>query len=180
MTDGVVCYDRYLKGDGSALESLVRIYGDALIRFSYSFLRDESAAEDVMDETFITLLVKRRHFREEKSLKAFLFKVARNKCLDYLRRDRRLTPLDEGAVGKLMGDAEEEAILSERNQRFYLALQELPPNYREALELFYLEGFSVEEIAAILRKNRKQVYNFLQRAKERLRKILKKEGFEYE
>ena len=177
MADGIGSYRRYLKGDVSALDDLLRIYGDALIRFAYSFLRDEPAAEDVMEECFIGLLAKKRHFPEERSLKAFLFKTARNRCVDVLRKRRRISPLDEHVESASPFDVEEEAFLSDRKRRLLAAMEGLSPGYREILELVYLEGFSAAEASAILHKSRKQIYNLLERAKTTLRGILNEEDF---
>lgn len=175
--DGESSYLRFLKGDASALEELVRAYGDALIRFAYSFLHDEALCEDVMEDAFATLLYKRREFPAERSFKAFLFRVVRNKCLDHLRFRKKVSPLRADLVEALLSDAEEEAMLSERDRQLYLCMQRLPTLYASVLQLVYLEGFHVREAGAILHKSPKQTYNLLQRAKSKLREILEKEGF---
>lgn len=177
MADGTASYKRYLMGESNALEDLLRIYGDALIRFAYSFLHDVHSAEDVMDECFVVLLAKRRDFSGEQSLKAFLFKTARNKCVDVLRKRKKVLPLDERAAGAMLFDAEEEALLSEKKRALYKALQTLPEGYGDVLKLVYLEGFTIEETAAILHKSKKQVYNLLSRARASLRGAVSEEVF---
>lgn len=177
MADGIGSYRRYLKGETSALEDLLRIYGDALIHFAYSFLHDECAAEDVMDECFIKLLSKTRLFPGEGSLKAFLFKIARNRCIDILRKRKKVLPLDERMEESFLSDTEEEAIHLEEKRRVRIALEGLPPGYREVLQLVYLEGFSAKEASTILHKSRKQIYNLLERARASLRGILNEEDF---
>ena len=181
MTDnGASSYHRFLKGDMNALEDLVSIHGDALVRFAYCFLGDRYAAEDVMEDTFAALIVRRKSFTDGAKLKAYLFKIARNKCMDVLRKRKRLTPLHEDVCEALFGDAEEDVFNAERNRKLYRALQNLPKAYRETLDLIYLEGFSVAETAAILHKNRKQIYNLLARSKRSLKEILEKEGLDDE
>lgn len=181
MTDnGASSYHRFLKGDMNALEELVGIYGDALVRFAYCFLGDPYAAEDVMEESFAALIVRRKSFTDGAKLKAYLFKIARNKCMDALRTRKRYAPLHEESCETLFGDAEQDVLNIERNKKLYGALQQLPKTYRETLDLVYLEGFSVAETAAILHKNRKQIYNLLARSKRTLKEILEKEGLHNE
>ena len=178
MTDnGVSSYHRFLKGDMNALEELVSIYGDALVRFAYCFLGDPYAAEDVMEEAFAALIVRRKSFTDGAKFKAYLFKIARNKCMDALRSRKRYTHLSEDACDTLFGDAETDVLNVERNKMLYGALQQLPKTYRETLDLVYLEGFTVAETAAILHKSRKQIYNLLARSKRTLKEILRKEGY---
>ena len=178
VTDnGASSYHRYLWGDTDALEELVRLFGDALVRFAYCFLGDPYAAEDVMEDCFAALIVKRKPVDDAK-LKAYLFKIARNKCIDVLRARGRIAPLNEETCEAMFSDAEEDAMRLEQNKRLYAAMQKLPTQYREVLDLVYFENFSPQETAAILRKTRKQIYNLLARAKTALKEILQKEGFD--
>ena len=181
MTDnGASSYHRFLKGEKDALEELVNIYGDALVRFAYCFLGDPYAAEDVMEDTFAALIVRRKSLADGAKLKAYLFKIARNKCMDALRKRTRYIRFDEDTTETFFGDAEQDVLNVERNKKLYGALQKLPKMYRETLDLVYLEGFSVAETAAILHKSRKQIYNLLARSKRSLKEILEKEGLDYE
>ena len=90
-------YRAWLAGNGVALESLVARHSDALVRFAYSYTGDEAAAEDVAADAFAVLVFKRRPFAEGARFRTYLYKIARNRALDLLRRNRRLTALPEGA-----------------------------------------------------------------------------------
>ena len=181
MTDhGASSYHRYLQGDAEALEELVRSYGDPLVRFAYCFLNDSYAAEDVMEDTFAALIVKRKKFTEQAKFKTYLFQIARNKCIDVLRARKRIVYLDENISNVLSGDPEADAVLSDRNKTLYRCVQELPDKYREVVDLVYFEGFSAAETATILHMSRKQVYNLLARAKANLKEILRKVGIDDE
>ena len=85
-------YRAWLAGNGVALESLVARHSDALVRFAYSYTGDEAAAEDVAADAFAVLVFKRRPFAEGARFRTYLYKIARNKALDLLRRNRRLAP----------------------------------------------------------------------------------------
>lgn len=176
MDYGLQCYTRFLHGDETGLEDLVREYGDSLVRFAYCFLKDSAAAEDVMEDTFTTLVVKRKKFEGRAQFRTYLFRIARNKCVDHLRARKRLVPLCDFENVLHGADPERDAMRSLRNETLYRCIEGLPAPYRESLLLFYFEGFSVAEISLILKKSRKQVYNLLARAKTTLKEFLSKEG----
>lgn len=181
MENGASSYHRYLNGDQSALEELVREYSDDLVRFIYLFVRSSAAAEDIMEDTFASLVTKRKHFFPRASFKAYLYKIAKNKCIDYLRsRERRVVPLDDVERVLCAEDGEKSLLQRERAKALYCALDKLFEPYREVLYLFYFENFTVEELCAATKQNKKQVYNLLARARKSLKEILKKEGFEDE
>ena len=181
MTDyGASSYHRYLQGDDSALEELVREYGDVLVRFAYCFLNDYYSAEDVMEDTFATLIVKRKKFSERAKFKTYLFKIARNKCIDILRTRRKTVELEDNLSDLLSDSPESAAMLTDRNKMLYKSILKLTEAYRQVLILVYFEEFSIEETGKILHKNRKQIYNLLSRARASLKEILIKEGINSE
>lgn len=180
MERGTELYNQYLRGDNGALEQLVIGYGDELIGYAYCFLRDFAAAEDVMEDTFATLIVKRKRFVARAPFEAYLFRIARNKCLDRLRKAKRETSLNDVAAFSDFSSAEYDALKSIRDEKVYKAMLTLPQDYRDVLYLMYYQGFSVDEIRAARSKNKKQVYNLLSRAKAALKEILIKEGIGHE
>lgn len=178
---GAELYAEYLRGDNAALEALVARYGDSLVGYAYCILRDFSAAEDAMEDSFAALIVKRKKFRESGvPFEAYLFRIVRNKCMDYLRRAGRETVLDDAAYVNSNRDVEKDALKSVRDEKVYRALFRLPEAYREALYLMYYRDFSADEISAALKKSKKQVYNLLARGKAALKQILVKEGIGHE
>ena len=86
-------YRDFLGGDMQALERLVQLHGDALTRFAYCIVKDADAAEDVTADTFAALIVKRKKFREGATFKTYLYTVARNKAIDYVRKNGKNRPL---------------------------------------------------------------------------------------
>lgn len=172
-----VLYAAFLGGDKGALEQLVMMHGDALTRFAYCIVRNDAAAEDVMADTFATLIVRRKKFREGAKFRTWLYTVARNRAIDYVRKYGRQRTLS-GLENVLVGMNGEDALLArQRNETLYICLQQLPEQYKEVLYLNYFDGFSVKEICHILKKNEKQVYNLLSRARSTLKEILVKEGY---
>ncbi len=177
MTDpGTHAYIQYLRGDDRGLEELVAIFSDMLVRFACRITNDPAAAEDIAEDAFVALISKRKYFGNDAALRAYLFRTVRNKCYDHLRFRRRLVALDEN----LISDALQELERREHSRMLYTALAALHGPYRDAVYLVYLEGFSVEECAAILKRTKKQVYNLLARGKTALKEQLEKEGYSHE
>jgi len=178
--NGESSYRRFLRGDQNGLAELICAYSDALVRFAYSFTRDSTQAEDIVSESFAVLCLKRKHFPDENRLRAYLYKIVRNRSLDYLRRHRSHVPLEdlENVLGT--GDPEQKHLLDQRNALIYACMQRLPEQYRQVLVLAYLEDFPPKQIGAILHQPAKRVYNLLARARKTLKELLEKEGVTYE
>lgn len=166
MTERLLaCYREYCSGDNGALEALVGLMSDALVRYACKLV-DPASAEDAAEDAFVALLSRRRKFADDGHLRAFLFKVTRDRCYDVLRRRKRLLPLEENYAAPFP---------SHPHGELYRALGAIREDYREAVYLVYLEGFSADECAVILKRSKKQVYNLLARGKAALRKLLKEE-----
>lgn len=174
------CWEAFLRGDNRGLEELVRAYSDPLVRFAYCFVKDSEAAEEIMEEGFATLVFKRKRFHESENLRAYLYKIVRNKCVDYLRARKRYAPMDDVERVLFATDGEEDVIKRENARLVYLCMQKLPPQYAEILYLSYFEEYSVAELCQILKRTKKQIYNLLSRAKLSLKELLIKEGISYE
>lgn len=174
-------YRRFLDGDQDGLAELIKDHRDGLMLFIQGFTGDILLAEEITEDTFVKLVVKKPRFRGKSSFKTFLFTLAKNAAADYFRRNRRYAvPLDE-CRGLCQAEEIETAYLKEsRKIAVHRALEKLGKDYRQVLYLAFFEDFSNEEIAKIMHKNKRQVENLLYRAKQSLKNELLKEGFEYE
>ncbi len=146
-------------------------YGDSILRLAYSYLHNMSDAEDIVQETLIKYMKTAPEFENETHEKAWLLRVASNLSknkIDY-NKVRQADELDETLK------AEEREDLS----FVWEAVKALPKNYREAVHLFYHEGYSTKEIASILRRNESTVRSDLKRGREKL-KIMLKEVYDFD
>lgn len=175
VQQGLIGYRRFLQGDSAALEETVRFYSDALVRFARHYVQDPAIAEDIMENAFVALIVKRKKFDAEEKLRAYLYKTVRNGCLSHLRGEKHLASLDENADRLLGGGVESEVLRRERQEVVRKALEKLPKQYEEALILSYYNGLNVQELCDALGKNEKQIYNLIGRARVALKKQL--EGY---
>lgn len=169
-------YLKYLDGDVNALQQLVEKYSDGLVRFAFCFVASSAVAEDIMEDTFATVIATKRRFSPKAKFKTYLYKIARNKCIDYLRFHKKFVPLCDLENVLVFNDDDTDVDKREDKRVLYECLQQLPREYRDVLQLSYLEGFDTQEICTIMHKNTKQVYNLLARAKQRLKILLEKEG----
>lgn len=174
---GESSYRRNPAADPQELERLVRTYADPLVRYAYTIVGSSAAAEDVMEDTFAHLLAHGGNFPDEGSIRSWLYKVAHNKAINYLRKHKREVPLQDVEQVLYGGSLEADLIRQERNEVLYLCLQKLPKQYREVLQLRYLENFSQSQICGITGLSVKQVYNCLHRGRVALKEYLLKEGF---
>ena len=173
-------YLRFLQGDNDAMEELVRVYSDELVRFAYCYVKNADVAEDIMENAFASLIVKRRRFSLKDNVRAYLYKAVRNKSIDYLRAHKKFVPLSDVETVLQGGETETSVLRKECNRAVYRCMQQLPTQYQETLYLAYFEDYGAEEIAKITQKTKKQVYNLLARAKAALKTLLEKEGISYE
>lgn len=178
MDVGTELYLQYVGGNANALQKLVEMYSDGLVRFAYCFVASSCVAEDIMEDTFATVVALKRRFSPRASFKTYLYKIARNKCIDHIRFHKRFVPLNDFENVLTFADVESDVDINERKRILYGCLQQLPRDYRDVLQLSYLEGFETQEICTIMRKSTKQVYNLLARAKQSLKILLEKEGIE--
>lgn len=174
---GESSYRRNPAENPQELERLVHTYADPLVRYAYTIVGSSAAAEDVMENTFAHLLTHGGHFPDEGSIRAWLYKVAHSKAINYLRRHKREVPLQDVEQVLYGGSLEADLIRQERNEVLYLCLQKLSVQYREVLQLKYLENFSQAQICNITGLSVKQVYNCLHRGRVALKEYLIKEGF---
>ena len=176
MQTGEYYYRKYVNGDDSAFEEIVKIYYDGLILFINGYLHSLTDAEDVASECLLYIAIYKRRFNFKNSLKTYLYTIARSKSLNFLKkRKRNQTENLEGykdltSSNLLLDDL---LIKKESSTELYNAIERLPDEMKTALYLFYFEDMSYEEISAIMSKNLKQIDNLLYRAKKQLKEILK-------
>jgi RNA polymerase sigma-70 factor (ECF subfamily) len=184
MDNGASSYNRFLRGDNSGLEELVEMYNDGLILFINAYVNDLSASEDLAADTFLELIVKKCKFEESGKFKTWLFKIARNNAVDYLRKRKRHKSAEQLAdtnAETADPDTPESLLLrSERDRQLHAAIAELNADYARVLHLLYFEEMSYEQAGRVLRKTTKQIKNLAYRARQSLKVGLEKEGFDYE
>ena len=149
-------------------EALLDRHGESILRLAYSYLHNQSDAEDILQDTLIQYLRTSPTLESPAHEKAWLLRVAGNLSKNLLR-----------AQGYRQADQLEETLVAqEREDLSYVwdAVKALPVPYREAIHLFYYEGYSTAQIAQILDQKESTVRSRLKRGREKLRPLLEEVG----
>ena len=183
MDNGASSYRRFLNGDDEGLTLIIKEYKDGLILYLNGYVNNIYVAEDIMEETFFKLAVKKPKFNENSSFKTWLYTIGRNVAIDYIRRNYKFST---SSIEDMENYIKEEInlenlyIKSERKIIIHKAMSNLKPEYYQVLWLCFFEEFSNEETAKIMGKSKRQIENLVYRAKQSLKLLLNKEGFQYE
>ena len=142
---------RYLKGDEEALEVLIKRYLKPIYSFVYKNVGDSEAAEDITQETFVKMWKNLKRFQRSKSFKSWIFTIAKNSSIDFLRRKKQAVPLsfiEEFLPEKndFTEEIEQKSILAD----FKTAIKNLSPSYQAVVLLKYESGLTFKEIAKFL------------------------------
>ena len=167
--DGLLA-ERCATGDASAFRVLVRRHHARLHAHAWRILMDSSAAEDVAQEVFLKLWSGSARFDAARgALVPWLLRITTNACLDARRRLKSIAPLEDAEI--IADSAPGPEALAEQ-QLLMSRMATMPPRQRSALALFYLEGFTMAEIAEALETNAKAVEGLLSRGREGLRALV--------
>lgn len=172
---GKGCASSY-RMDEARFEELYLLYGNDVLRMSYFYLGDRQKAEDVTQDVFLKLYTGNPDLVEGKE-KAWLLKVALNKCRDVWRAAwvkrvvlgspaMELTP----APGSMDDRLEKQELMN--------AIHMLPADFRDVVLLHYYQGFGIAEIAQMLEVPEGTISSRLSRARKKLEVILKERGYQ--
>lgn len=151
-----------LEGDAEAFEALLMPHRGIVLQHCMQVVGNEAAAEDVMQEACVKAFRGLASFRQQAAFGTWLWRIAHNLCLNYLRQKKEGLPLDEGQVQAKEGDS---CLMQE-------CLECLPEKQRGVFEMFYVERLSQKEIAERLGVPCGTVRSRLYYAKKRLRGVL--------
>lgn len=169
--------------DGEAFRALVEMHQSKVYHLLLGMLRDEDQAQELTQETFVKAWKGLPTFRGDSTLWTWLYRIAYHTALDYLRKRKRqedLVLLEESGVELPKGtqnDPLELVIKRDKEEDLHQALARLSFRQRAVLILYYFQGLSYREIAAVTRRPLGSIRADLHRGKEKLRQmIIKKWG----
>lgn len=143
----------------------VRLLEGSLYRTAVSLLNNRQDAEDAIQEALCTAYEKRHTLKSPEKFKPWLLKILTNTAYDILRRRKPVVSLEDAGP-----------VASEEDPTRHLALAQavaqLPPDYRQAVNLFYYEDLSIRQIAEITGYGENVIKTRLFRARQRLRALL--------
>ncbi len=159
-------------GDKDAFAELIERYERPLRYFINRLLDNSELTEDIFQDTWLTVISRIHGLREIDAFPAWLYRIARNKVYQQLRKKRNVSRLDENIA--VEDHAEEDAFSGEDAAKIHKCLKELPPEYREVLMLRFLEQMSYQQISQVLNCKLGTVRSRLYYAKLTLKKELEK------
>jgi RNA polymerase sigma-70 factor (ECF subfamily) len=162
------------KNRKQAIELLVMKYREQLFRHAVYFIKDQDAAYDIVQETFIRAIKEQRLFNLDFRIKAWLFRVAKNLCLNQIRNKSRRTAILQANPGLDHQEADQYQQLfeGEREIAMMKAMEELSEEHREILILRYYDDLSYAEISQILEIKLGTVMSRLSRARAKLLTVM--------
>ena len=182
MDNSASSYRRFLSGDKEGLAEIIRTHRDSLTLYIFSIVGDMNLAEEIMEDTFVKIYVKKPKYSEKSSFKTWLFSIGKHTAADHIRRKSRITVNSYDSIIDISDEEnlEHSAIKNEEKRTLHKAIQRLKPDYEQVLYLTFFEEFTNEETARIMNKTNKQIRNLLYNAKKALKAELEEEGFVYE
>ncbi|MBR4223490.1 MAG: sigma-70 family RNA polymerase sigma factor [Oscillospiraceae bacterium] len=153
--------------DDKYIRYVLETYSDTVIRLCYTYVRNTHDAEDIAEDVFCELIRSRPKLESAEHVKAWLLRVAVNKCKNHLKsaRVRLSVPLEDDESGDTIPPPGEGGDVRE-------ALMELPEKYRTVIHLYYYEGLSIQEIARVTKTNAATVGTRMARGRSLLKKKL--------
>jgi len=149
------------------IERIMRVHGDRLFRMCAVMLGNADDAEDAVQETIIRYFQKAPQFENEEHEKAWLLRVASNRCRDMLRFRSRHPQTDLDSLYDLAAEQPGSDILE--------ALMTLPEKFRLVMLLYYVEEYRIEQIAGIIGKTSSAVKMRLHKGRKLLEEVYRKE-----
>ena len=164
-------------GDAAAFGELYERYRQPLYRYCLARSSSPHEAEDLVSEVFLKAMESLARYRDQGlPFIAFLYRVARNAAIDRSRKDKGSSLFDMAVEPRSTVDVEGDAARASDMDTVLGALRKIKPEYREVILLRFVEGYSAADVAKLLDKAEKAIWNLQQRGLERLRNELKRSG----
>jgi RNA polymerase sigma-70 factor (ECF subfamily) len=193
VEDEALLLARLRAGDAGAFDSLLAKHDAALRRVARTFVRTPSAAEDVVQETWLAVIRGLDGFEGRSSLRTWIFQILINRARTYAVRDARAVPFsaleeDEGpsvdpdafgadgrwssAPERLDADPERSLLSAQLREQLAREIEQLPERQRAVVTLRDVVGFSAAEVAALLDLSEMNQRVLLHRGRSRIRSAL--------
>ena len=179
---------RAAQKDEQAFEQLMLLHQKAVYNICYRMAGNAEDALDLSQEVFLKLWRTLEQYQFDAAFSTWLYRMTQNACIDFLRRQKRqqhasLTVSDDEAAGKELSVPdpaplpEDRVIFNEKQEAIRTAMNDLPPDFREILELRVVRNLPYEQIAQIMGLPVGTVKSRLARARLQLKKRLEAGNF---
>ena len=160
------------QGDKEAFEELVARWQKCLWHYAHQMTGSEAAAWDIVQETWLGIIKGIRKLEDVDVFPQWTFRIANNKCADWLRKQHLQSRLNSELVKQEQKESNKDRNDDEKAESLNAAIEKLSPDSRALLTLRYREGFDIGQIAEILCIAEGTVKSRIHRTLERLRQVM--------
>ncbi len=157
------------------IETLIRQYGNDVLRTAYMYVKDVHTAEDIFQDVFIKVNNKLSTFEGNSSIKTWIIRITINTCKDYLKSawNRKVTPLMEYQEDAIISESDyDEVEKQDTKELIKKSVLSLPEKYREIVLCVYFQEMTIAEAANTLGIAEGTAKSRLSRARARLKDVL--------
>ncbi|MCF6299855.1 MAG: RNA polymerase sigma factor [Proteobacteria bacterium] len=156
-----------LKEDKASFHQVLRLIQPSLLTFATSLLKDESLAQDAVQDALMAIVKGVRKLKDHKKFHAWIYQITRNKCFDMIRKNQKYS--NDSSI-----DSTDELIAATKTEDqldMISLIKQLPHKQKSIIQLFYYDGFNIREIAEILQKPAGTVKSLLFDARNQLKQL---------
>lgn len=155
-------------------EKLFKEYYERLCAYANSIIKDSDAVDDIVHEVFIKVWEKRHEMSETQSVKSYLYTSVHNRCLNFIRDNKRFTEGSEYFDNANLSDNADEELIhqTELEEKVHAAIKKLPEKCKEVFELCKLQELKYAEVSEKLGISIKTVESHMGKALKVLREEL--------
>lgn len=140
--------DKALGGNKAAWMSLLKRYESSVFNYGIRMTGNKDDALDLMQDVFVSVYRNLSSYRGEGSFKAWLFRIAHYRCIEFYRKKRPMQGLDDAPEPTCEGETPEQHVaMGQGNRELVGAMQQLPVSQRAVVELKFFGQFTFDEIA---------------------------------
>lgn len=162
---------------GYDLETLMRTFGNDVLRTAYMYVKDIHTAEDIFQDVFLKANNSLHTFQGNSSVKTWLIRITINTCKDYLKSayHRHTVPMDEFVEDNISTEDDFSKVeRQETQQSVKEAVMELPEHYKDVIMCVYFQEMTMDQASQMLGIPVGTIKSRLTRAKEKLKEILER------
>lgn len=156
-------------------EFIIKKYRKDIIFYIYKFVNRLEIAEELAQDTFVYLFINKEKYNPKYSLKSYLLLIAKSRAINFLKKEKRISIVDEKYILQCESkeNIEMELLKEEQKQELYNYIKKIRKNYQEAIFLKDIQELTYQEIAKILNKTIPQTKILIYRARKALERVIK-------
>lgn len=175
MQKGIQNDDLLEKSPAYEIETLIRQYGNDVLRTAYMYVRDMNLAEDIFQDVFIKVNQKLHTFEGNASIKTWIIRITINTCKDYLKSawNKRVVPMMEYQEDMIISETDYDDVeKKDTRELIRKSVLSLPDKYKDVVLCVYFQDMTITETANALQIAEGTAKSRLSRARQRLKSVL--------